>query len=129
MFVFLADEDRRIEIPNRRDGKPGSLARGFFVWNSEVGNTTLGAGFFLFDYVCSNRYVWGADQYTEIRIRHTSGAPDRWLEEVTPVLREYAEGSAKPVIAGDRARPGETHGRRSRRSSWQSASANLWFRL
>jgi hypothetical protein len=54
--------------------------------------------FFLFDYVCSNRYVWGADQYTEIRIRHTSGAPDRWLEEVTPVLREYAEGSAKPVL-------------------------------
>ena len=98
MFVFLADEDRRIEIPNRRDDQPGSLARGFFVWNSEVGNTTLGAGFFLFDYVCSNRYVWGADQYTEIRIRHTSGAPDRWLEEVTPVLREYAEGSAKPVL-------------------------------
>ena len=98
MFVFLADEDRRIEIPNRRDGKPGSLARGFFVWNSKVGNTTLGAGFFLFDYVCSNRYVWGADQYTEIRIRHTSGAPDHWLEEVSPVLREYAEGSAEPVL-------------------------------
>src|SRR5713101_6573823 len=75
MFVFLADEDRRIEIPNRRNGQPGSLARGFFVWNSEVGNTTLGAGFFLFDYVCCNRY--------------TSGAPDRWIEEVTPVLREY----------------------------------------
>lgn len=34
MFVFLADEDRRIEIANRRDGKPGSLARGFFLWNS-----------------------------------------------------------------------------------------------
>ncbi len=98
MFVFLADEDRRIEIPNRRNGQPGSLALGFFVWNSEVGNTTLGAGFFLFDYVCCNRYVWGADQYTEVRIRHTSGAPDRWIEEVTPVLREYAEGSAKPVL-------------------------------
>jgi hypothetical protein len=27
-----------------------------------------------------------------------NGAPDRWLEEVTPVLREYAEGSAKPVL-------------------------------
>jgi hypothetical protein len=81
MFVFLADEERRIEIPNRRNGQPGSLARGFFVWNSEVGNTTLGAGFFLFDYVCCNRYVWGADQYTEVRIRHTSGAPDRWIEE------------------------------------------------
>ena len=41
------------------------------MWNSEVGKTTLGAGFFLFDYVCCNHIVWGADQYTEIRIRHT----------------------------------------------------------
>ncbi len=91
MFVFLADEENRIEIPGRRAGKSGSFARGFFVWNSEVGKTTLGAGFFLFDYVCCNRIIWGADQYTEVRIRHTNGAPDRWLEEVAPVLREYSQ--------------------------------------
>ena len=41
--------DRRIEIPGRRNGRTGSLARGFFVWNSEVGDTTLGVEFFLFD--------------------------------------------------------------------------------
>jgi hypothetical protein len=64
MFVFLADEENRIELPNRRAGRTGSFARGFFVWNSEVGKTTLGAGFFLFDYVCCNRIIWGADQYT-----------------------------------------------------------------
>jgi hypothetical protein len=98
MFVFLADEENRIELPGRRAGRLGSFARGFFVWNSEVGKTSLGAGFFLFDYVCSNRIIWGADQYTEIRIRHTKGAPDRWLEEVTPVLREYSQASAKPVV-------------------------------
>ena len=98
MFVFLADEENRIEIPNRRAGQFGSFARGFFVGNSEVGKTSLFAGFFLFDYVCCNRIVWGADQYTEVRIRHTKGAPDRWLEEVTPVLREYSQASAKPVI-------------------------------
>jgi hypothetical protein len=74
------------------------MARGFFVWNSEVGDKTLGLGFFLFDYVCQNRIVWGADQYTEVRIRHTKGAPDRWLEEVAPVLKEYDEGSAQPVM-------------------------------
>jgi Domain of unknown function (DUF932) len=97
MFVFLADEERRIEVPARRDGQPGSLARGFFVWNSEVGDKTLGAAFFLFDYVCSNRMVWGADQYTEVRIRHTKGAPDRWLDETVPVLNEFAQSSAKPI--------------------------------
>ena len=59
MFVFLADEERRIDVPNRRNGQSGSLARGFFVWNSEVGADTLGVATFLFDYVCSNRIVWG----------------------------------------------------------------------
>src|SRR3979490_68799 len=97
MFVFLADEDRRIEVPGRRNGSGGSMARGFFVRNSETGDKTLGPGFFLFDSVCANRIVWGADQYTEVRIRHTKGAPDRWLEEVAPVLKEYDEGSAQPV--------------------------------
>jgi hypothetical protein len=92
MFVFLADEDRRIDVAGR------SLARGFFVWNSEEGSKTLGAGFFLFDYVCCNRIVWGADQYQAVRIRHTKGAPDRWLEEIVPVLQEYDQGSPQPIV-------------------------------
>ena len=97
MFVFLADEDHRIEVPSRRNGQPGSLARGFFVWNSEVGSQSIGAAFFLFDYVCCNRIVWGAEGFREIRLRHTASAPDRWLEEVTPVLTEYANAAAGPV--------------------------------
>lgn len=99
MFVFLADEDNRIEIPNRRDGKPGTLARGIFVWNSEVGKCTLGIASFLFDYVCSNRMVWGAEQFNEIKIRHTSGAPDRWMQEVQPALLAYANSSAANLSA------------------------------
>lgn len=98
MFVFLADEDRRIEVPNRRNGQPGSLARGFFAWNSEVGDKTFGVAAFLFDYVCCNRIVWGAQGYKEIRIRHTSGAPDRYLYEIAPALERYAASSAQPVI-------------------------------
>ena len=98
MFVFLADEEHRIEVPNRRGGRSGSMARGFFVWNSEVGAATLGIAAFLFDYVCSNRIVWGAEGFKEIRIRHTSGAPDRWVENVVPALRRYAEGSAANVV-------------------------------
>lgn len=97
MFVFLADEEHRIEMPNRRNGEKGSLARGFFVWNSEVGSQSIGAAFFLFDYVCMNRIIWGAQDYKEIRLRHTASAPDRWLEEVAPVLVEYSNASAAPV--------------------------------
>lgn len=98
MFVFLADEDRRIEMPDRRDGKAGSLARGFFVWNSEVGAKSFGIATFLFDYVCGNRIVWGAEQFKEITLRHTTTAPDRWLEEVKPALLSYAASTEDTVL-------------------------------
>jgi len=108
MFVFLADEKNRIEVPNRRNGQPGSLARGFFTWNSEVGSSTLGIATFLFDYTCSNRIVWGAKEYAELTIRHTASAPDKFIEEVTPALIRYAESSTdsitKAVVAARAAR-------------------------
>lgn len=93
MFVFLADEKHRVEVPNRRDGQSGQMARGFFVWNSEVGAATFGVAMFLFDYVCCNRIVWGAEQFQEVRIRHTAKAPDRFLEEIQPALVTYANSS------------------------------------
>ena len=97
IFVFLADEHNRVEMSNRRNVQGGSLARGFFVWNSEVGSQSIGAAFFLFDYVCMNRIVWGVQEFKEIRLRHTVSAPDRWLEEISPVLIEYSNASAAPI--------------------------------
>jgi|SRR5579872_221463 len=97
MWVFLADEENRIDVPNRRAGSTGSLARGFYVGNSEVGAQTLTLGMFLFDYVCCNRIIWGAQDFREIKVRHTASAPHRWLEEVEPILRAYAEAPAAPV--------------------------------
>jgi hypothetical protein len=97
MFVFLADEAHRIDFPDRRNGEPGTLARGFFVWNSEVGSATFGLATFLFDYVCCNRIVWGAKQFKQVTIRHTSSAPDRWLDKIAPALTAYANSSAATV--------------------------------
>jgi hypothetical protein len=97
MFVFLADEEHRIDMQGRRNGEPGSLARGFFVWNSEVGSTSFGVAFFLFDYVCMNRIVWGVQQYSEMRLRHTVSAPDKWLDQAEPLLMEYANSAAGPI--------------------------------
>lgn len=97
MFVFLADEENRIEVGNRRGGQGGSMARGFFVWNSEVGRSSFGIATFLFDYVCSNRIVWGAEGYREIKVRHTSGAPDKWIEQAVPAIEAYSKSSAKPI--------------------------------
>jgi hypothetical protein len=98
MFIFLADEVNRIELPNRRDGQTGQLARGFFVSNSQVGAGALRVKTFLFDYVCANRIVWGAYELDEIAIRHTASAPDRFLEEVTPALVEYSRASASESV-------------------------------
>ena len=97
MFVFLADEQNRIELPNRRDGKAGELARGFFVTNSETGAGALKIKTFLFDYVCKNRIVWGAHELEEISIRHTASAPDRFLEEAAPALLAFSNSSAANV--------------------------------
>ena len=97
MFVFLADEQNRIEVPNRRDGKSGEMARGFFVWNSEVGSSTFGVATFLFDYVCCNRIVWGAQGFKEIRLRHTSGAPNRFIEQVAPALERMAHAETHSI--------------------------------
>jgi hypothetical protein len=99
MFVFLADEKNRIELPGRRAGLMGTFARGFFVWNSEVGSKKLGLAMFLFDYACCNRIVWGAQGYSEISLRHTASAPERWLDELTPALASYADAATDPVTA------------------------------
>jgi hypothetical protein len=85
-------------MPNRRDGKAGSLARGFFVWNSEVGKMSYGFAMFLFDFVCQNRIVWGAQEYTELRGRHTSSAPDRFLEEIHPAIAAFSKASEQPIL-------------------------------
>lgn len=97
MFVFLADEEHRIDVAGRRNNEPGSLARGFFVWNSEVGSTTFGVAMFLFDYVCMNRIVWGVKQFNEVRIRHTVSAPSKFVDQIEPLLIEYANSPASPV--------------------------------
>lgn len=97
MFVFLTDEENRIEVSNRRNGESGALARGFLVYNSEVGSRSFGIETFLFDYVCMNRIIWGATNHQTFRMRHTSGAPDRWLEKLQPALRAYADASTEGV--------------------------------
>ena len=89
-FVFLADEENRIEIPNRRDGRSGSLARGFYISNSETGAGTLTFGAMLFDFACMNRNLWGVNQKTELKIRHTKGAPHKLTEQLLPMLDAYA---------------------------------------
>lgn len=93
VFVFLVDEAHPIEVPGM---KP--MYRGFYVWNSEVGSAVFGLSAFLYENVCDNRNIWGVSRKMELRIRHTSGAPERFLQEGNKTLTEYANESAQPLI-------------------------------
>lgn len=98
MFIFLADEQNKIELLNRRGGEHCLLSRGVFMWNSEVGSKTFGIATFLYDDMCGNHIVWGAQEYKEIRIRHSSLAPDRFLGEIQPALLSYANSSTDSIV-------------------------------
>ena len=96
IFVFLVNEDHEIEVP----GSNGSdvLYRGFFAWNSETGSKTFGLTTFMYRYICDNRIIWGAQEITELRIRHSSGGPGRFVREAEPFLRRYLEAGTGPVV-------------------------------
>jgi hypothetical protein len=87
---------------DRRAGRMGSFARNSFVGNSEVGKSSLFAGLFLFDYGCCNRIFWGADQYTEVRIRdellHCVAVRRQAGRKDLPVPRAHHDGAA---VAGE----------------------------
>jgi len=93
IFVCLVDEENRVELPNRRDGKPGTLARGFIIWNSEVGSQTFGITTFLFDFVCANRIIWGAENVLTFKRRHTKNVLDVW-EDGFKQIAKYADSKA-----------------------------------
>lgn len=98
MFIGLADETRKIEIPNRRNGKPGMLSRAVLVGNSEVGAGTLKIWAFLYDYACANRNFWGVEDFVEVTIRHTSGAPSRFVREAQASIRKFLNASTAKTV-------------------------------
>jgi len=95
VFLFFIDGDSVVEGGGDRD----QLHRGFFVWNSEVGAASFGISVFLFRAMCSNHIVWGVTDYREVRIRHSSRAPERFLTEAAPLLTRCMTASAQPIEA------------------------------
>lgn len=95
MVVFLADENKSVDVPNRRDGKTGRLSQGIAFGNSDVGGGTLWMADFIFDHFCKNRTIWGLRNVQELSIRHTASAPHRFLSEVVPALREIARSQIR----------------------------------
>lgn len=89
VYMFMIDGGSFLE---GGDGK--SLNRGFIVTNSEVGKSTFTLTTFLHRGVCGNNIIWGAQDVTQLAIRHSKGGPARFDSEAMPALRAYAERGA-----------------------------------
>ena len=94
-FIFLVNESNPIELP----GSKAPMYRGFYAWNSEVGDGTCGIAEFLYNMACANRAIMNLTGFSELNIRHTSGAPDRWVRDAVPALNEYVNKGTSEVVA------------------------------
>jgi hypothetical protein len=90
VFAFLVDNDRRIFERGPGEG----LGRGFFVSNSEVGDASFRVTTFLYEYVCGNHRVWGAQGVQQLRIPHVGNADERAFRRLAIELTKYADTSA-----------------------------------
>jgi hypothetical protein len=88
MFAFFVNDDHPVAVGD------ATLGRGFFLWNSETGAATFGLTTFLYNYVCGNHIVWGADQVNELRIVHRHRTPDRFYRDALPILNRFVENIA-----------------------------------
>jgi hypothetical protein len=90
VFVFMVNEERRLN-----DGSDGGLARGFFCWNSEVGQMSFGFRAFLYRYVCGNHIVWGAEELFDMRMVHLGqGMNVNAMKAIGTTLNAYLNAPA-----------------------------------
>lgn len=94
VFIFLIDGGSLLDA-----GPRAQLNRGFICWNSEVGARTFGLKTFLFNQVCGNHIIWGAQDVRELTIRHTQNGPYRFEAEAAPSLLAYANSSAEADVS------------------------------
>lgn len=100
VFLFLVDDRNPISVGTLPNGDPDLVFRGFYCWNSEVGNRTFGVATFYLRGVCQNRCLWGVEGFSELTFKHTAGAPDRFGLEVAPALLSYADMSTTKLVTG-----------------------------
>jgi hypothetical protein len=96
VFMYFIDGGSIVDGGGARD----QLNRGIYMWNSEVGAATFGIATFLFRETCGNFLVYGAENIRILNIRHTSGGPQRFVNDAIPALRDFANSSVRQLEAG-----------------------------
>lgn len=99
VWCFLVDDRNPIQV-GTRNGEPDYLFRGFYCWNSEVGASTAGVATFYLRSLCCNRIMWGVEQFSEVRVKHTRFAPDRLARQLTPTLQAFGNASTGLITDG-----------------------------
>lgn len=87
MFAFMINEENPIEVGNAK------LSRGFFLWNSETGSATFGLTTFLYNHMCDNHLIYGAEQIKDLRIFHRKYAVDNFQKTAIPTLNRFIKNS------------------------------------
>jgi hypothetical protein len=94
MFMFLINEADPIS-----DGTSHPLFRGMMLWNSEVGDMSLGGMAFLLKGVCGNHIVHDATNVFEFNFRHVGKVQSRTNSALEVEIKKYAESSATEQTA------------------------------
>ena len=96
-FAFFVDDEDPVEVAGSK------LGRGFFCWNSETGAASFGLTTFLYNHVCRNHVVWGAEDVREIRIEHRDQASEHFRSRALPALTRFVAShkvaeNVRPVV-------------------------------
>src|SRR5207247_247901 len=76
------------------DGTEYGLRRGMIAFNSEVGDTSLGAMYFLYRYQCGNHIIWGAQDVKEVRVAHRGSTVRPRFDDYVAEVSRYLDRSA-----------------------------------
>ena len=98
LLVFMVERRGAIEVGLDPHGNPDVLRRGVMIRNSELGAASLSISTFLFRDYCTNGLVFGQRGKSHLSMRHSSGAPERWMAEVRPAIENYVQGSERGIL-------------------------------
>lgn len=98
MVMFLCQDADPIVAGKLPNGDDDLYFPGFYGWNSEVGKETCGASIFFLRGVCQNRNLWGVQDKTVIKVKHTKYAPQRFHDELVPMLKQLTSKVTKKFI-------------------------------
>jgi hypothetical protein len=98
MFAFLVNDSHKIDVGGRQ------VSPLVIVWNSEVGDRSLGVMMANFEWTCMNRNIYGYQDQGSFRFNHTGGIRYRFAQQVVPALNRWvAQGMGeieRAIIVG-----------------------------